>query len=426
MIRLIVNRNNDGMRSNRLALIQSLSQPDDWREIENADCLLICHDGDRSIDRNGLAFSTLIDPVGDSLERGGFRVATIAHPWSVLLGDKAHRNPKSCNRASARYLVAQRAIRRLPNLGRRIAPASGEKFWARVMQVTGARAIVLIGAPTEICRAAGRLGVPVIELLHGFGYRSLPWGYGSRPKDSLPSHFIAFDEVSFNSFVTAFGEDSTFRAIRPDSVTSASHVSTLAKHDPPPGQKAALVTLGWQNHENGRFIDFAPTEVIPAVVRIAIEGGNPGVRWFLRPHPVMMRRSPYSRHLHHLRNFIDSHSNCAAIEESTVDLTHLLKKVDSHITMFSEATYEASFAGVPTLLLSKSLGPDGGLHGNFSDLVQSGLAEIAPDIHAEDLVDWVLNCSPLSSESMDGPILCSVDDIVLKIFHQYSIEPMRA
>lgn len=411
-------------RSSRIKeVLRGIARRDTWTEIEQVDCLLFCHDVDRGFEENGVLSSILIDPVGDSLEWAGYKVSTIAHPWSRLVGDKSYRSPKSCNRGIFRSRLSERIKRLLRPSGIGTTSSASEGFWTRMLGDSGARSILLIGCPPELCRAANRLGLPVIELLHGFGYRSLPWGYEARPRDSLPSHFVAFDDVSFETFVKSFGNNCVFRSIRPDSLPSTSHALTRAIFEPPRYRKEALVTLGWQNHEGGRFVDFAPTEVVPTRVRMAIEGGDTRVRWYLRPHPVMMRSPSYSRHMRHLRSFVESNSTCATIEESTIELAQLLREVDCHITMFSEATYEAAFAGVPSLLLSRSLDPGGELHGNFSDLIHEGLAEIASDIHAHELVKWILNCSPRTTKSADSSTLHSIDDVIQKILHQHSIYP---
>lgn len=394
-------------------IMRGVRRRDTWKQLQVVDGLVLLHDVDRSTVNRGLPASPLIDPVAADLGARGVRVATLAHPWSCLTGPDAWGSPFSWNRTYLRL----RLIDRVWFVERAGRAERLQDFWGDLLASRSVSFVLVIGAPEELCEAARSRGIPVIELLHGFGYHRLPFGYGERSANSLPTDFVAFDDVSFTTFAEKFGSSHVVRSTRSVKDEPLSH----AVSRPLSSDVTALVTLGWKKPDRGRLVDVSPGEVIPQDIVRAISRGASGIRWMLRPHPVMLRRRRYSRHLTQFRRFISTNPTCGQFDESTAGLDDLLRTVDCHVTMFSETAYQASSAGIKTLLLSPALTHGGELEGTFADLVERGDAQISPGMEADEIIDWVRSHRRETRPAVDVGDLPDATQAVQCILDHYGI-----
>lgn len=386
---------------------------DSWRSIGDVDVLMLCHDVNRALGLDGKAYSQILDPIRERFENEGFKVATIAHRWSTLSGNKAFGSPVTYNRAAFTYILADRvrSISRLRGLGSRTF-AGSEHFWFELLRTCDPRLIVLLGAPPEVCSAAKHLGKIVVEPLHGFGYRKVPWGYDDLPDEWLPSIFIAFDDLSYSTFCDVFGTDRVFRARR-DNLPVELREATQGDFQV---SINVLVTLGWKTETGNKLVDITPKEMVTPELVDAVQLSARSIRWYFRPHPVVMRSHAFRHHRRQLSEFLHGNDNCHSVEQSSGSLDALLEDVHCHVTMFSETAYEASFRGISTLFLSPALMPGGCLEGTFKDLVDSGHAEIQPDFTGQQIVDWIQR---QASTRRQAPVITDhqrASDVVMDIF----------
>jgi len=88
--------------------IKNVRFDDTLNQLENCDILLFCHDADRSLTLDGKAYSPLLDSVREEFNHFGFKSVSIAHPWSVLTGQKAYSSPLSFNGSYFKWLVKKK------------------------------------------------------------------------------------------------------------------------------------------------------------------------------------------------------------------------------------------------------------------------------------------------------------------------------
>ena len=157
-----------------IEVLSGLKRRDSWRQLQSVDVILMCHDVDRAYDVDGLPYSQLLDPIRQQLEAHGIVCATIAHRYSVLTGKRAWGEPISINRASLINTIANRVEMVVRKKTADVAANRHSiRFWERLLTRSGAKGVLLIGAPPEVCIAARRSSVPVVELLHGFRHTSV-------------------------------------------------------------------------------------------------------------------------------------------------------------------------------------------------------------------------------------------------------------
>lgn len=402
-----------------IEVLVGLLRRDNWRKIPSVDVILMCHDVDRAYDVDGLPYSQLLDPIRQQLEEQGIVCATVAHRFSRLTGRRAWGNPLSINRASLINVFANRAER---VMGRKTADDGASqrsiRFWERLLARSGAKLVLLIGAPPEVCAAANRLEIRVVELLHGFGYVRIPWGYEKREDSFRPTDFVAFDSLSLRVFSDHFSIERVSLACRNNSpkLTIASDKEKMN------GAIRVLVTLGWKEDMGSGLAEVQVCDVVPEQIKNAIFLSRESITWLVRPHPVMMRERRFLQHRKFLELFVISQSNCTSLQQSTNALDAVLEGVRCHVTMMSEAAYEASFRGIPTLFLSSALEAGRSREGTFKDLVDSGDAEIQPDFSGQQIVDWALRRAAVvrgKPVTTERPL---ASDVVVEIFHRAAVD----
>jgi hypothetical protein len=345
-----------------LSIFKSLKIRDSHSDLDSCDVMLICHDADRSITIRNLEFSPLIDSVGHELMNRGLRVEFLTHPFSNFSKDKAYRSPKTINR---KYLLA--AVQDLigQKLGIRTGITKTEELWHSIFDIAKPKVIVTIGAPPEMCRAACSLGISSVEILHGYRYEVIPWGYDSRTTEELPEYFLSLDELSTATFGVLRNDSQYCKTIEnpwyefletiertSDSLhtewseTIVSHLGEVGS-----GRRTVLVCLQWGYSKGEMFQDVFKNELFPFELQKTIVETTSTHDWIFRLHPVQLRGSRYRQQRAYLRNFTDKYTNAKSYEVQQIPLPMLLKRSDYHMSPGSGSTAEALKIGVPSLVL---------------------------------------------------------------------------
>lgn len=332
------------------AVLRGLLVRDTWRRIGHIDVLILCHDVDRALTIDGKAYSQLLDPVREELIEAGHAVGVVAHRFSVLTGDKAHGSPHSCNRANLVSTGANRLSRVLPWM--RITDGVSERairFWEKVLRLTEAKAVLLIGAPPELCVAASRLGVPVVELMHGFRFGTLPLGYGERKAESLPSHLLALDDFTLDTLkqlrdrnvemsMVEHPSSRLFEArkVKDSANKEFSKLASSFKNKP----IVVLVALQWAYCSDEEFGGQFANGLFPETLIDCIKNTQDEVFWILRLHPVQVRMTRYERQVTIVQE-LETFKNVAGFQTAHGPLFDLIEMADIVLTPASGTASEA-------------------------------------------------------------------------------------
>jgi hypothetical protein len=377
------------------------------------DVLLFCHDVDRGVVLDSKAYATIADSIRDDLENRGFRCLTIAHPWSRLTGRKAWGDPISINRAYLRAhiknAIAKATLRSTKN-------DAFVALYDNLLQSTEAKAVICIGSPPQLLRAAKRRKIKTIEALHGVGYTNIDsWAWDRRCPDELPSIILSYDAKSSQLFKEVTNNNSKVvevshpflkRFIQP---TYQSRLPMAWRGDSIPKKhgKRILVLLQWgYSGEFPGLLDSLPNGLYPEALLEAVQRTRHSVQWCLRLHPVQMTKKCYRHHKTMAQSLSDRFPNVEWKIWSERPLPTLLPSIDGCLTMSSMACYEAAAFGIPSLLLSPALGNRGPYSQMFEDLVSEGYA-VKVTAESKCLIEWAEQSRPLLTPRV-GNLLCNM------------------
>lgn len=382
-------------------ILISLIENDTYDKISKCDILFICHDVDRGEIKDGLPYSKLIDSCYEELISKGFKCQQLARPFSKLVNNKAWAKPYSINR---NYLL----VRIFDSLIKFISFKRSRnnkivKFYKRLFNLCEPKFIISIDTNRHICNAARDYGIPIAEILHGFGYQPGEWNWINEKKINLPSHILSFDEVSTKSFsILEKSKDVSVQEFphpwyKRFSIIQRNELDSEWINRPdflPSQKKCLLISLGWgydNDHgkhtfmkgilRNGLFYE----ELIHVIQKTKEE-----IFWCVRRHPVHLHTKRYKHQLKILNDLINKYENVEWEKSSETSLISLLNHVDAHITMMSMTAYDAALLGVKTLFLCPSLGKNNVNEKLFNDLVQKGYA-IKSYNDEKFILDWALN-----------------------------------
>lgn len=389
--------------------------------MKKCDVLLICHDADRGDSKDGLPYSKIIGTLHELIESFGYKCAQFARPYSELVGEKAWGNPYSLDKYFKKLPYWNSDVNR--NL-RRFSRGRIKKevilfepihvyqwllFWTRP------KLIISIEPPVELCRAAHRLKIPVIEPLHGFGYaEEIPWGYDERAKEELPTHIISFDQLSTTVFQPLSEKGLKILEMEHPwySKTIRSQIDKEEQKDNwilevrKKYRKVILVSLVWgYGDDYGAHEEFSgiltENHLIPQQVVDLIGETHEDIFWLIRRHPVQLHAEEYKYQLEFLDGLVENNPNCDWQKSSTSSLDSILPHVDGHLTMSSMTSYDAALFGIKTLTLCPTLLP-GAVHDRrFMDLEKLNYAEKGT-FDKEEIRAWAVNVKTRDGKSLIG------------------------
>lgn len=344
------------------------------------DVLLLCHDADRGISLRGRYYSPILDSVRDDLEQRGLACATVAYPWSTLVGNKAWGSPISVNRG---YLVAtlRDKARRLTSTT--YVPHNQVAYYRNLLEHCRPSLVISIGLPPTLATACRTCNVACVEIMHAFGYRTLPWGWDRRASAELPGYVLTFDPVTTDTFCSLTNKGVCVLEIPHPFLKRFVNPQLLAAIPPEWSPnlyrrrdvKTILVALTWgYDGTDSRFANILPNGLYPEALEDAVRGSRTQINWLFRLHPVQMKNRRYRNDIRMVRTLCDKYENASWDGVAEAPLPALLSRVDGCLTMCSSAAYEAAYLGVPSLLLCPTLRTGGFNSKMFDDLVDGGFA----------------------------------------------------
>jgi hypothetical protein len=391
------------MHSMTLAALRACLGPDRWRSLTPVDLLLVRHDADCGYVHAGRAYAPLADTVGDWAASLGFRVRSVAAPYSRLRGEAAAHDPVTINRPMLTTALLGRALRVALGTSRGIARAEVRRtrLWKRLLRRARPSVVIGINPEPSLCRAGRHLSIPVFDLQHGLIGNETPW-YGimtAAPAgaDYLPAGILCWDEASAvevgkwaraqgvttpvlgNPWIARFQE-----AAPDDEVLKAALAGLPASMGERP---RILVSLQWglgdlyyrEQAFNGVLADALEQAILATAGRFD---------WLLRLHPVQLRGDGAAKVEAYLRRTFSGLAGVEWQRASSAALPALLRSVTAHVTDSSSVVAEAARFGVPSAMLNPALAPGGVFAHLCSAERQAGLAKLIEQ-DAAAIVQWI-------------------------------------
>ncbi len=366
---------------------------DQSKGLNKCDLLFICHDVDRPLKLKGEAYAPLIDSIREEFEQRGYKCMSVAHYGSKLTGERAYGNPISVNRKHLKYLI----IGRVFSLFRMDKVFKKPNFYKYLFQKTNPSIVFTIGAPDQLCYEARLKDILTVEILHGIGYKFIPWGWDEKSTDYLPKAILSLDKVSTSSF--SFLSNQGINVLTIPNIFLKRFLPNrlyllpnewkmvIGGND----KKRILVSLTWGYWgDHGEFTEFAGIlsnglfyEELADVI-----SSDRDVFWCLRLHPVQISSEKYRELRDFLDRFVKNNSNCEWIQSSSLPFPVIAANCVGNVSMASMSCYDAAAMGVPSLMLCPTNQP-GGIHEDwFEDLVTEGYVTINK-VDKKLLQNWV-------------------------------------
>lgn len=381
--------------------VKKINLKDTIKTIEVCDVLLFCHDVDRSISLNNQAYSPLLDSMRDDLEKNGLTCITIAHPWSEIIGERGYGNPIAINRS---YFLATI----MDKFSKGYKSNNTLRLYKKIIAKAKAELIITIGCNDDLCEAARSLDVFHAELLHGIGYKPMPWDWDKKEKIHLPQCIFSLDEVSTQTFSELEKYEIIIKEIAHPFLRrfESKYIDNLPQEWLAPNkkdgyEKEILVSLQWGYapgiDEFEYFEGFLSNGLFYDEIECIIRKTNKKVFWHFRFHPVQyLQIKKYKKLFDFMDEFVKKYENCGWKESTYIPLPSVLSRCSGHITMSSMTAYEAAYLGIPTLALCPSLKENGVYEEFFNDLVIKGyVTKHAP--YVDFVLNWLKNVNKIES-----------------------------
>lgn len=372
-------------------ILKTLKFTNTISSIKPCDVLLFCHDVDRGVSLNDQAYSPLIDSMRDEFEKKGYKCISIAHPWSSITGKHGYGNPVNMN---SFFLLAK--------IFEKIGFNLRLKLYDHILEKSCPKLIVTIGCNSELCRSARDLGVFHAELLHGIGYKPVPWGWDKEKEVNLPKCILSLDSISTKTFSELESKGIIIKEI-PHPFLKRFQSNTIENipnewlpiNTKSSYEKEILISLQWgyanEIDAEGIYKDILDNGLFYSEIEEVISKTTSTVYWRFRFHPVQYRqKNKYKKQFELIENLVRKYGNCEWEESTYMPLPSILMQCSGHITMSSMVSYEAAYVGVPTLALCPIL-RDGKIYdAMFNDLMQQDyLLKQPPQVN--NILEWVNN-----------------------------------
>lgn len=406
----------------RIAL--TLLRPDTTHRMEPSDFLFCSSDADKSDVISGKHVDRILDPIAYQLQEMGYKTTSLALPYSKFVGNICLRFTFSMNWSA---LVAGKLDSLLGD--KKPDKSKLTALYKRILQRSMPTAIFAIDAPSELCRAARDLGIPVIEVLHGYGYVRVFDNWALRDRVDFPSLVVAFDNQSAQIF-EQFSEG-RYSVVRTEKLWSVHYLSIIEEvnsnknrllgEQNKPEDFHILYSMQAGDLEEIKIIDPEDDSsglMIHDSVLGAVRLSGTNFHWYFRLHPTQMVSEKATKTTKMLSKLLESYPNASWQDASQAPLTNLISQMTHHITLMSMVSYQAAEAGIPTLLLSPTLKTGEINQFLFKDLRDEHYAYFIDEkVNADKILAWISRTSQLERRLDQNENVSTLDEIIGMIPH---------
>ena len=387
-------------------------------ELTHSDVLFVCHDADRGDEKDGLPYSKIIDSIFEDLSHKKLKCIQFALPFSELVGENAWGRPFHANRWFSIVVILDKILSTLFGFWGRGRQTLESSLWYYLLSKSSPKVVFCIGATESICIAGKKLGIPIVEVLHGLGYDTVRWGFDKRKPISLPNFILSFDSVSSKTFSALESKSVAIREIPHPwfkRFASTSIISNNISSDwikgvnfIPENKKVITVSLTWgydgDHHPYDAYEGILKENgLLPLEVLNAIESTKDEVFWCIRRHPLQMRLSKYDYQKEFLDDLVRKNPNCEWEKSSQSTQLSLFLVSTGHMTMMSMSAYDAAMLGLRSLLLCPTLQNHGYNSSLFLDLEEKGYVEKV-EWNVQYLIKWALESQKTNNLTLSSTI----------------------
>ena len=394
---------------------------------QKIDFLIICNEANLNFWHNGALLSRLIDPAVVTLEAKGYKC--VKYLWHRI--SRSGTLPLSYNRRALQFVFSRR-------------------YFATIFLRHVVRPRVIIGIPVhqKLREVADSLGIPTLEVFHGFGIGSDDWMWRTDRLIETGSHVAVFDDQTLSTLQdNKYRYYSVFRCAHP--YLSLEKCFERNFLDPFAGKKQIIAinpdtkrasALYQRNRQNilvalqhgydgsdPHFKDILRNGFLHESVMFIIKN-RPDVNWLIRPHPVQVSTDKAKSHL---LEFLDAEfmelPNVFYEYCHLCDPVDLLKRSSLLITMMSGMIVEASLLSIHSIALCPTLNKGGIMEGAFSEVRKKALLH-KPGLTVQeisDVIDHVLRLNETAETRYDDfvsreDIHPSLSDVCIQLTHSTS------
>ncbi|MDH6256027.1 hypothetical protein [Aurantimicrobium minutum] len=377
-------------------IVKAIFTSDSVKQMKPTDFLFCSSDADKTDVIAGKHVDRILDPLKLQIQRLGYTFLSLSLPYSEISKQSCLYWSHSINRMFFRGAFLYKFFNKQnPHIDFSIS------IFRNVLSRTKPKAIFCIDTPAALCIAARELEIPIVEVLHGIGYRRVLDTWSRRSLDNLPTSIIAFDSISTKTFSEYF--DGAIPVFQLEQHWNLQFINTVYEVLGVPTTKSSEVLNNKQHHvlfsmqfgniENLEIIDSSENSaglLIPDNVLRAVELTAGQVQWHFRLHPTQLHSVRHRKFRKKLEEALSPFENAEWQYSSRIPLPVLLSTITHHITLMSMLSYQAAEKGIPSLLMSPTLLPGSINSELFQDLFIEGKAKyLACDADSRQVIEWI-------------------------------------
>lgn len=427
-----------GLRQRIIQYTLSLLLKDSWKSIEKSDVLFFSLDAHHTSLVNSHPFSPLLDNLAAALEGAGLRSQRIgffgSRQKTVFGGTESVRLNRKY--VFIRLMDMVYGLRKKKDVGESINAPNLHRFFSQLLNKTEAKMVISVGVPKPLATAAHNTNTRLIEVIHGFGYSSVPWDYMFRAPEELPDEVWVGDPLSLETFRQLSEKGVAGKLISPLQLEPPARISSSesAPHDwgarlgpsniPRPslgGPKRVIFATS----RGGRFGERIDTNGFDwSILENLISQSSESVLWFFRVHPTQISAGYSSAVFRKVTRITQRYTNCDWEWISKVPPSLTFSQMDSLLTFGgSEIVYDAHYAGLNSgVLLPKHVSPHEALGQNktLDFLVERGsVTFLSPEV--EDILRWILKQTRGNESARKEAQAESLEELVARV-HKHVAE----
>lgn len=385
--------------------LRSLLVEDSWKSLKKSDVLFFSHDTHHLSLVNSLPFSPLLDSLRAGLEEAGLRTERV--------GFFGSRQKKGFGGAGSVRINRKYAFVRLIDLVRRLNKKeegqdhnlpSVVRFFSLLLTKSEAKVVIAVGVPIPLALATRNTNLHLVEVLHGFGYSSIPWDYMSRASSELPREVWVGDPLSHRTFMQLANKGIVRTLTSPlqlEPPPETGKPKLFPCHDVPPSgpslnrqkSRRRLKKVVFATSRGGRFgMGLDTVRFDWELLNSLVSQSSESVFWFFRFHPTQMAAGRSSAVFRKVSRLAKRYANCDWEWVSKAPPSLTFKQMDSLLTLGgSEVVYDAHYSGLNSgVVLPRHVSSiEAAQNKTFNFLAEKGtLAFLPPD--TEQIINWVL------------------------------------
>ena len=389
--------------------------------------LFSASDGNLSCQKNGKFYSPIFEPIKSYFIKKKYNVLNLNFPLSCIDGKSVRQGAILINTQAIKILLFYFLERCIYSEQKCLKRKKFRRFklLLRLIKKYKPKIIFAIQATQELCLAAHRQGIKVIEPMHGtFLSKNDKYFIPSVldiKKNQLPDTYLAYDQETKTTLIHYLQSKESKK------IYVIPHPGLLEKNNKYKTKKASsfsinntvLYTTQWgYDNERDSLKNIISNGILHQSIKNIISS-NKNLFWKIKIHPVQLRYKRYKKHLKFFKRLVEDSENCEITNSSKETLKSCLENSAVHITMSSGSVYEALALQKPTLLLCPSLKKGNSNHGLFSCLQNNSLVTFGT-LDEKYIFDWICK-NQISQKNKKHSILYKLHINKLKLIKTLNI-----